>query len=79
MTEDSEKTVNGSLVAAMSVHGTVSPVDKNVINVYTIALPYSTFSTTYAKHNGDQEYYKTSYYRIARNCNFENPIDLKNT
>ena len=28
MTEDSEKTVNGSLVAAMSTHGTVSPVDK---------------------------------------------------
>ena len=28
-----EKTVNGSLAAAMSAHGTVSPVDKNVINV----------------------------------------------
>ena len=35
MTEASEKTVNGPLAAAMSAHGTVSPVDKNVINVYT--------------------------------------------
>ena len=33
MTEASEKTVNGSLVAVMSAHGTVSPVDKKVINV----------------------------------------------
>ena len=32
MIEASEKTVNGSLAA----HGTVSPVDRNVINVYTI-------------------------------------------
>ena len=33
VTEASEKTVNGSLAVAMSTHGTVSPVDKNVINV----------------------------------------------
>ena len=40
MIEVSEKTVNESLVAAMSAHGTVSPVDKNVMNVYTITLPF---------------------------------------
>ena len=33
MTEASGKTVNGSLAAAVSAHGTVSPVDKNIINV----------------------------------------------
>ena len=35
MTEATEKTVNGSLADAVSAHGTVSPVDKNVIDVYT--------------------------------------------
>ena len=33
MIEAYEKTVNESLAAAMSAHGTVTPVDKNVINV----------------------------------------------
>ena len=41
VTEASEKTVNVSLAAAVSGRGTVSPVDKNVFEMYRKLLTHT--------------------------------------